>query len=110
VLAAHLRALPRACGQHPRPHHLSAAVCSPALVVSGKVDRRAAGERLTVTWRDGHGHVVRSTATVGLRGGWSTILRLPATARGRAGRVLVAYAGNSTLAAASAARLVAPAR
>jgi hypothetical protein len=108
VLSSHLRALPGGCSQHPRPRRLRAGACAPAAVVSGLIDPHAAGQALTLSWTDGRGHVTHGSALVRRGGRWSTTLRLPA--RTRPGSVVVIYAGNGALRAASARRTVAPAR
>jgi hypothetical protein len=108
VLSSHLRVLPGGCSQHPRPRRLRAGACAPAAVVSGLIDPHAAGQALTLSWTDGRGHVTHGSALVRRGGRWSTTLRLPA--RTRPGSVVVIYAGNGALRAASARRTVAPAR
>jgi hypothetical protein len=108
VLSSHLRALPGGCSQHPRPRRLRAGACAPAAVISGLIDPHAASQTLALRWTDGRGHVAHATVLVRRGGRWSTTLRLPA--RTRAGSVLVIYAGNGALLAASARRTVAPAR
>lgn len=101
VLVSHLRRLPAGCAQHPRPRHLTASACSLTALVSGRIDPRAAGQRLTITWRDGRGDVVHATAMVGRRGTWSIVVRVPAAAQIHPGSVLVTYTGSAKLLAAS---------
>ncbi|MGN6867626.1 MAG: Ig-like domain-containing protein [Solirubrobacteraceae bacterium] len=110
VLASHLRAVPHGCSVHPRPKRLSSRACSTAVVVTGVIDSRAAGQTLTLTWSDGHGHSRHTTVRLGRSGRWSTTLGLPAAAQLRRGSVAVSFAGDSALLAASASRIVAPAR
>lgn len=107
LLASHLRAVPHGCSMHPRPKRLSARACSPVVVVSGVIDPRAAGQTLTLTWSDGHGHSRHTTVRLGGSGRWSTTLRIPAAAHLRRGSINVSFAGDSALLAASVSRVVA---
>jgi hypothetical protein len=104
LLSSRLRTPPQACSRHPR--HLSARACSPAVIVSGVIDPRAAGQTLALTWTDGRGHRAMLTIHVPREGRWSATLRLPAAALAHAGHVTAAYRGSSTLAPATISRAV----